>query len=344
MPIVPRSQSPMPSGTSPLPADIVASARANAAALSDAVQQAQQATNSLVFRSPWDWRSAGINLMKDVARSNNQRYVPGIFPPFGGPVPTSFLPLSYPPGVLIPASEGVGMPGGGDSHGLGQVTPVANPGIVPAGRTHYGGTTRGMRAGKYDARAGESARAFPSRFDAARDAAGRGIPGTGGSGAGSGLIGQPFTQAIAAKGAPPASVQPAGGGTTPAYGPNGSQGFTGRAIQRDPTAQGVNIVGPQTGTPPVPPPNITIDPQPVEPPVLPAGMRGMGAAFPTGCTPNPGISATVAAQTDAAVAAAQQQSQGSSWWAWLLVIGLAVVIANSGDDSEREKTRGHAKR
>lgn len=350
----------MPSSTDPLDPAWIAANRANAAAVSSALDQAQQATNSLVFRSPWDWRSWGINTMKDIARQNQQRYYPGIFPPFGGPVPAQFIPKIYPPGVLTPETSGVGAPRSGASGG-GWGTPGIGPNgstgvngagnggagseVTPAVATVGSGSTRGNRAGRYQRQGG-----YPGRFDAAQTRhGGKGQAvsplqaGTGGSGAGSGLVGAPFTVSIAPKGAPPASVQPAGGGSNPptTTGPNGSQGFTGRAVQCDPPAQGVQILGPNTGTAPVPAPVVTIPPQPVDPPVLPESMmptmfRGMSGAYPVGCTPNQGIPTTQAATQTAAAAAS---NQGNSWWAWLLVLGLAVVVANSGDSEAEQKKR-----
>lgn len=366
MPIVPRgSACSMPSSTDPLDPAWIAANRANANAVSNALNQAQQATNSLVFRSPWDWRSWGINVMKDIARQNQQRYYPGIFPPFGGPVPSDFIPRMYPPGVLTPQTSGVGAPRQGAADGG-----WGTPGIGPDGSTGMNGangagsevtpdvapigsgSTRGMRAGRYQRNG-----SYAGRFDAAKTRnGGKGQAvspvqaGTGGSGAGSGLVGAPFTVAIQPKGAPPASVQPAGGGSNPpsASGPNGSQGFTGRAVQCDAPAQGVQILGPNTGTAPVPAPVVTIPPQPVEAPVLPESMmparyRGMSGAFPVGCTPNQGIQQTQATSTNQAAAAASATAaanqQGNSWWAWLLVLGLAVVVANSGDSEPAKKER-----
>jgi hypothetical protein len=332
--IVRRDSGPMPSGTNPLPPGPVAQRRADASAVSAALDRAQQAYNSLTFRSSWDWRRAGINTMKDVARSNQQRFAPGIFPPFGGPVPPAFFPKQYPPGVLTPLDRGVSAgpsaqnPGGGTANGMGEA--------------------RGRRAGR------DEVRSFPGRFSAAKSRGLSGAPGTGGSGAGTGLIGAPFTQSIPPKGAPNASVQPAGGGSNApsTTGPNGSQGFTGRTIICDAPAAGVQILGPNTGTADTPEPKLTIGPQPAEPPVLPLSMRpgrGLSGAYPmnVGCSPTPGVALTTAVQQDDAAAVAEASAgdagAGSTWWAWLLVIGLAVVAATSGDDEKRE-TRGHAKR
>lgn len=325
--IVRRDSGPMPSGTSPLSPAGIAARRANQAAVSSALDRAQQATNSLVFRSPWDWRRAGVNLMKDIARSNAQKFSQGTFPPFGGPVPADYFPQKFPPGVLTAQDRGVA------------VGPAAQG---PADNGAHGmGEARRGRAGR------DVVQNFPGRFSAAKTRGLSGAAGTGGTGAGSGLIGAPFTQPIPPKGAPNAYVQPAGGGSNAptTTGPNGSQGFTGRTISCDPPATGIQILGPQTGSPYTPEPKLTIDPQPVEPPVLPASLAparyGVSGAYPleVSCDPTAGVPAVVAMQTDQAQAiatASADQGQGSTWWAWLLVIGLAVVVATSGDDEQQK--------
>ena len=312
----------MPSGTTPLSQALITARRQEQEQVNRAVARAQDAINSGLFESPWDWRRFGLNVMKDIARSNSQRYAPGIFPPFA-PVPANYMPRQYPPGVLVPASAGVA---------AGLVSRV-EPSGGSAGPL-YAGSTRAPRAG----------REFnPIYRGSAAGASGRsqeamsGTSGRAGSGAGSGLIGAPFTRPIPPSGAPSAAATPEGGGVTPptATGPNGTKGFTGRKECAS-TAPGIDILGPQTGTPPTPAPELTIPPQWIDAPVLPASAapHGLSGAFPTGCTPSAGVPTTMATE------AAANAGSGTNWWWLLLALGVGAWLASGDDDAPR----GRAKR
>ena len=58
------------SSTTPIPASVTAAASQNAARLAAAVQNAQIASETLAISNPWEFWRGGLNLMKDVARSN----------------------------------------------------------------------------------------------------------------------------------------------------------------------------------------------------------------------------------------------------------------------------------
>lgn len=374
--LVPRAQAcQTPNSTTPFSPASMAATDAAAAALQASITQAQQNVNSILVRSPWDFREFGMNTMKDVLLSNREYQQPGVVP-FGQPIPSAFQsPVNVVPAgggnvVRGPVNQGwwSGMPPGfysgeqgggpgGASIADGASDPnamVPLPGGGPMVPRHLLIPGGGRRAGRGSRVRGGSPGSVPGgpgqQWPNGAPADGSSVAGSPPGAPAGNSWGQDSTNAPGGPVGPGNRESMKGSGIPNNSGGTGSTegsapGFIGQGEDcGDQTAPEIAVMSDYMTSDGSAVPMV-IDKESGEPMILPpppAGMgaiarrRGVGDAISVTASDSCGQVGQPSGSTS------QDQSQGAAdipWWLWLVGAGLVIWLATEGADDSAKAPR-----